>query len=313
MCQYWAHHRQPRRIGNTNTTAGGAGEDVEADTESKIIVVNDIVVTNIAINYTDMSLGNDPLTITIDDLLLTATNVVISDDPSIAQNTAEILLTAVIKQTDVPDAHIGLVSKMGHIGHDIPETAAALRLIGFDLHTVGPMVPPGVAGTIGGDALDLKADLTMSAEFLDCEMMMSTIADHYFPFYIRGTVDEPEFDTSSVLFGMVGRIGGGVGNMVGAVGHAGVDTVSAVGKGVVNLGKGVGDAVGSLAGVDSDKTDAVNVKDEKERLSMAKRWRKNIPVRWQQAWEEAMLFIQNVPYPIEPLYDEEDLNAPVPM
>ncbi|MDP8234761.1 MAG: hypothetical protein P9M08_00100, partial [Candidatus Erginobacter occultus] len=154
-----------------------------------------------------------------------------------------------------------------------------------------------------------------------------------------GTPDRPEVDTSSILFGVMLHLGGGMGRMVGNIGGAGyqlaagaTETTWAVGKGAANVVGSIGGglfktvtsaATGDLDGVVGGLSDttvgtaqtaaaaggdvagevgegAAATADSTTGEGGDRRWREDTPRRWAESWSEARRFLAEMPFPPPP-------------
>lgn len=308
----------------------------EESAPSKPILIEKITVDSLDFSYTDSSLEKGPLRIKVADLNLTAARLVVGSASAGGEEPGQARLTARVVQGPLPDALLGACGRLGPIGEGVPTLNAAARLFGLELETVDAILPAGTAQAIGGDALDLSADLALSPGILDCSVRVKTVAGHAFSLPVGGTPGKPEVDTSGVLFNIMLRMEGGVGNLAGNLPGAGmgvagtvVDTVSALGRGAVNtassLGLGVfktvkGVVAADLSGIAEGlqrtaigmvSSAAGGVMDAGGKVvgggvaagtvlvgkDKAAQWRAAVRERWLKSWEEAQRTVDEAPFP----------------
>lgn len=317
----------------------GPPEEQPADEgESKPLLLARLAVRNLSVTYTDHALAKDgePLEVRLQRCDIVLTNLVID-----AARSAEeafpggLALTAVLDQGALGKAHLGVASRLGAIGGGIPAVNAVVRLVGLELEALPQVVPSGTAQSLGGGNLDLHADVRVGPELLDCAVELVT-AGNTLKTGVGGTPAKPEFDTSSVLFILMGRSLGALGNLAGNMGDAGlavagtaVDTVAGVGKGAMaaagKAGGGllktvqalakadVGGVVGGLtdatvgtateavgAVTDGAKTlgsGAARAASETTGSDEAEAWRSGAGGRWSEKWSEAQVTLSALAYP----------------
>ncbi len=261
---------------------------------------------------------------------------------------AEATLTARLDQAPLPEGYLGVAAKIGPLGGGIPALNAAVRLAGLELEPLAPVVPAGTAAALGGDALDLFADVALAPDVLDCLVRVEAAGGHTLSLEVGGTPEHPEVDTSGVLFSIMLHAGGGVGTLVGNIGGAGLATVGAVGEGALAVGTGAVNAVGSLgsglfqtvAGAATGDLDAVGeglstatvgtvseaangVAGAGEKLADGavsaaestvgadadREWRADTHRRWLAGWQAALALVATEPYPPVPGEQEEGTAA----
>jgi len=281
--------------------------------------------------------GKNILRVRIAELDLRLTDLLIDPaaDPA-AVEPAEAVLTARIVQEPFADGLLGLAARVGPVGEGIPPANAVFRLGGLELKPLGAVVPVGVSQVLGGSALDLSTDLALASYILDADIEVEVAGGHTLSLPIGGTPDEPEIDPSSLLFGAMLHLGGGVGRLAGNVGGAGyelaagaVGTTLVVGEGAVGtvgkLGGGLfktvtsaatGDLDGAVEGL-SDATvgtlgraagtvgeaageladGTVAAGETTVGADADRRWREAVPRRWEEAWAAARRSLAGMPFP----------------
>ncbi len=239
-----------QRLGPPASDKPEPAETVGAKSASRVpgILVRTVDVRNVSITYQDLTQAGRPLTITLDPVSLALTNLVIAPAgvSTGLPGEAWAVIEGRIAQSPYSNACLLAAARLGPVTTGIPDVNAVLRLVGFELSTAGPLVPPGAAGTIGGDAMDVSASLALCTNLLDCQIVLRTIAGHVLSLPIGGTPDQPEIDKTAVLFSAFGRLGGGVGNLVGGVGGAGLSVLTGAGQAVGSVAAGAGGAVMSV-------------------------------------------------------------------
>jgi hypothetical protein len=263
---------------------------------------------------------------------------------------AQALLTARIIQEPFMDGLLGIHAWLGPVGTGFPAVNAVFRLANLELEPLDVVVPDGVAQVLGGSALDLTVDLKLADYLLDCEIEVEASGGHNIPLYIGGTPDQPEIDTSSLLFGVMLHFGGGVGNLVGNIGGAGYQVGSAIGESSLAVGVGTANVLGSIGGglfktvtsaatgdLDgaaeglSDTTvgtaneaaatggevagkaadGATATADSTTGEDADREWREDTSNRWRKSWDEARELLKEMEFPPPPR-DDADTVPPTP-
>jgi hypothetical protein len=299
--------------------------------------VGKITVERLALTYLDQSASAEKPV----EILLRQAEIAIHDllfDPAQATRqdlTAELTFTGQLEHQDTPPAFIGLTARLGPLSTDIPALVAALVISGAELGAAGSVVPPGVAATVGGDVIDLGANIRLAPELLDVQAEIIS-AGARFPIAVGGTPASPQVEAGAILLGAFGRIGGLVGNSIGNVADAGlqvgagaVNVAASVGKGagsiVTGVGKGLFNAAKSAAtldvqgigeGLNASATSAVQGAREtvveagattvetigeagqvSSGRADAQQWREEKKQRFNQSWETAQAWVREAAYP----------------
>ena len=337
-----------------------------AEKAAQPVLVKRLSIANLSFSYTDRAIGkesapegaapdNPPapapekvLTVRVKDFDLLLENLLIDPaaDPK-ASAPALLTLTARLLQEPLGDGRLGLFARIGPIGKGVPPVNGALRLIGLELGPLDAVIPAGTTAALGGDALDLTADFSVAPDLLDCRAAVETNGGKSYSLPVTGTPDKPEFDTSSVLFVVFSRFGGGVGALAGnlagagtAVVGAGAETALAVGEGAVgvvgSIGGGIFDTVTSVAtgdlegagqgltkatvGSAGEVVDTVGEAGGKmaegagkaveagSGAARAQEWRDGVEGRWTAEWKEARESVSSQAFPPAP----KSSAAPVP-
>ena len=282
------------------------------------------------------------------DLLVTDLLIDPAADPA-SVKPAEVLLTARIIQDPFTDGFLGLKARMGPVGAGLPAVNAVLRLAHLSLDKIDVVVPDGIAQVLGGSALDLTVDLLLADYILDCEIEVEASGGHSIPLSIGGTPDQPEIDTSSLLFGVMLHFGGGVGSLVGNIGGAGYQVGAAAAESTLAVGVGTANVLGSIGGglfktvtsaatgdLDgaveglSDTTvgtaneaaatagdvagvaaeGATATADSTTGEDADREWRADTPSRWQESWNEARELLIDMEFPPPPRENAEAVVRP---
>ncbi|NCC51046.1 MAG: AsmA family protein [Spartobacteria bacterium] len=307
---------------------------------AKVVLIREVVLADCSVTYTDHTLGKPALDLTLDQINLKLKNLLVDPD-AIGESLepALLALTARMCQPGKENALIGGNAHIGPVGAGIPSVNAALAIAGIELSTFGALVPTGVPAALGGDAFDLGVKLALATNVLDCDLRIDMIAGNRHVLRISGTPEAPKVDKSSVLFGVITRFGGGLGNTVGNLGDASMDIAGTAIGAVGNVGKGAGKAVGTFGkgllqtakGVvtadlkeirdGATKTTVGTVSETAKGVQntgkgvvtgvteagsstlggkTAREWRKNTPKRWGIEWEKTQEIVEGMPYPPAP-------------
>lgn len=327
--------------GEAEGIAGPADPAVEAE-EGEAEVVADLadLVAELSTDNPGAKKEEKSLRIRISDLNLMVENLLIAPgvDPG-EVDPARSVLTARILQDPFPAGYLGLNARIGPVGTGLPPLNAVIRLGALELKPLDVVIPAGTALALGGSAMDIAVDLALTPDLLDCKINVEVAGGHVIPLAIGGTLDQPEVDTSSLLFGVILHLGGGVGRLAGNIGGAGyqlaagaAETTWAVGKGAVNVVGSVGGglfktltsvATGDFSGAVDGLSDttvgtakaaaaaAGGVAGEVAQGASATagttigadddfRWRDESPRRWEESWADAQQLLEEMPFPPVP-------------
>ncbi len=175
----------------------------EASKET-LLVLESLTLEDSFIRYEDASLGDKPLDLVLTNVQVRVEHVQVggAGDPA----RVEVRLELVQPEQD---AQLLVLARVGPVGAGVPAVKAAVRFVGLELGPLGAVVPPGVPQMLGGDALDLSVDAAVSQpDRLAVEILVTMAGGNTYRMPIGGTLEAPEFDESSVLFGVAGRLGG---------------------------------------------------------------------------------------------------------
>lgn len=315
-----------------------AEEPVEPEAAKKpvALVIRRADVRNGAVSYFDLS-GSRPLDVRLDDIRAEIRDLLFDAD-RVGDGTLPgwAVVRARIRQGEpAVDSELGLSARVGALGDGVPAVNAVLRLVGFELATIGPLVPIGVRQALGGRGLDVHADLALASDVLDCRARIMP-PGNVIPFALGGTPGAPVVRTGDVLGTLLFRAGGGLGSLAenvggGAlrVGEAGLDGTVAVAKGagrvVGSVGRGLfetargavqgdlraageglkGTAVGTAGALAGTVTNTAGVltgglietAGTAVGTERMRNWRGESAQRWQAAWQEALDALMAMPYP----------------
>jgi len=215
--------------------------------ENENIQLKKIETNNFNILFTSLENQKDSLHIFLSDLYFLASGIEMGNDSSSAKhNPSTIEFTGKIQDKKLQDNLFGLYARMGTIGKKIPPINAIFQVIGLELEPFEFLLPLGTYQALGGDAFDLKSDITLSEKTLDCDLNISTIQGSKLGMKIGGTPEKPEFETSSILFNVVTRLGGGIGSSFLKIGGTTIGATKTSLNVALGLGKGATNVAGSL-------------------------------------------------------------------
>jgi len=177
-------------------------------------------------------------------LNLLAKDINVSQDSLVKP--AEATFTGKILNEELGDNLFGIFAQINVIPDKFPTVDAFLQIVGLELEPIKPMIPPGTFQALGGDAFDLSAKLAICDSSLDCDIDISMIQGSKLGMKIGGTPAKPELDTSSVLFNVFSRFGGGIGSGFSKLGGTTFGAAKTSLTTALGLGKGAANVVGSL-------------------------------------------------------------------
>jgi hypothetical protein len=153
-----------------------------------------IIATNCTVHYTDFNLGAEPVAAQVNHLDVVVTDLhlgpVRSREPALPGRVAA---TAQAVQPGFADALLGVVARFGYLDAGSSRLAAnaAIRLAGLELAPLASLAPRGAAQAMGGDVVDVHADVAVSATLLTGAVTVSTAVGETFSLPISGTPRQP--------------------------------------------------------------------------------------------------------------------------
>lgn len=258
----------------TETTAEAPPPAEATEPSSLAVKVDNIRIERLSFTFLDLSKSEtEPMEINLRDAELAIDDLLFSpSEAGLRELVTKALFTGRFEHADTPPSYIGLAARLGPVGGGIPGVVANLVISGMELGAVGSVIPPGVASTLGGDVIDVNAQVQVATNVLAVNAEIETTGAK-FPVTVGGTPDNPQVGSGALLFGAFGRVGNLFGNTAGdlagagmAVGEGAVNVATSVGKGAVGIvsgvGKGLFKTVKSVAtldveGVGSGLTDTV--------------------------------------------------------
>ena len=296
-------------------------------------------VDGLTARYEDHSLGDEPVDVTLGDLMLLLQDVrfdVAGAGEPILPGSMD--MTARIMRDGLPDARLGAAARIGVLGTNVPAVNAVLRLSGFELASIGEMLVPGIAQVLGGSSLDVYADAIVSPDVLDVDARLVT-AGTSLGISVGGTLDSPEVNLGAIAGLLASRVGDAALGAVGNVGAAGGQAALAAGETALAVGKGAGKIVGAMGsglfgalkgaatgdlGAIGDGLKQTTVGAVGEAVSAvtnatmtaadglgdaagatigmdtAAKWREETDTRWEDEWTSARKALGSLPYPRPP-------------
>lgn len=237
-------------------------------------------------------------------------------------------ITGRIRKGTFPDGRWGAAAAFGPFGAGLPMMRGALRIVGMELSILEPVLMDNAALILGGNSIDLSADILRSSAGLDGSVTLETIAGYRYEAAVRGTLRNPSLQIEQNALSLVlERSGGLMGKVyrnvlssgkeaVAGSGAAAAGVIKSASKSVESFGEGLFKTVEGAATLDlSDMKqglqtmgasvsggtqDAVftaggeimegvgSVGGELSGEANARAWRSSIPQRWEEAWQDAL-------------------------
>jgi len=307
--------------------------------------IRKVTLKNINLHYVDATFDEKMnLDVTFTNITLDVTNLVVFGEDSGEDLPGQAVLRIDIAQKGMPAARIGLRAAIGVIGEDIPALNAVLLLGNLSLETLGPLIPAGVETALGGDNLHSIMTLSMATNVLRAVGETKTEGSS-FDALITGTPKKPEVQKTGLLFNVMARGFGGIGNVAGnmvassgevvatagktgaAVVKGAANTVGSIGKGLFKTLKGVATlnidktaeglkqtTIGSVSEAGKTVTGAGSeltggLKNANSAAHGSKRedeWLKNFEERWAGYWDASAVTIKDMPYPSPKINDKDN-------
>jgi hypothetical protein len=212
-------------------------------TPAKPIHIKEILLSNFTLKYTDLSLAQGSLDVTLGQLNAIITDLHLNPARRGEQTLpGHMELTAHLVQPGYADARVGLAARFGGIdpGQPIPAANAVFRLVGLELNPLGSLVPAGLPLVIGGEILDINLDASLSTDVLNCELGIMTPSGNALSLTLGGTPRQPLVNADSIRGILAGRLGQAGVNIVKDAGGAGKQLGGAALSTAASAGKGTG-------------------------------------------------------------------------
>ncbi len=324
-----------KSLANTSTTNTPATNNETSASSPTAVVINKFEIRNLSLTYHNKTY-EPPLLNQIKNLNMTVTNIIFDPSQSSRKELVTGLqLSALSKQSEMHDAFVGIVARIGVLGTNVPAVNTMVRFTGIELNRLNMVFPHGVSQALGGSCVDLYVDLSMNSDFLDCKAKIKT-ADNIMRLAIGGTPSNPIVDKSTALGNVVTRPSAILGGLIGDTGGAGIKVVTGAGKTTAAVGGGALKVVGGLGkglfrtakglatadmkhikgglydttvGTASKTKDAVvntasaasssvgDVASTAVGKSGSDAWRDGSEERWNKLWIEAKQKVNSAPYP----------------
>ncbi|MFP6907542.1 MAG: AsmA family protein [Verrucomicrobiota bacterium] len=189
-------------IMNVQSLARDSAAEAEKTTEPKAILIEELRIGQLHLNFIDHSLGEQGFSLALTNISARIDQLNINRS---SEQVADIAITAGILQPGRPAAQLGIFGKTRPIGSGIPDAALSLQLIGLELATLkGITATKPIAGVLGGMALDLHLQARAQASLIDCTVIttMDTGATQDLAVRVDLAHETPviEYDKSSAIF-----------------------------------------------------------------------------------------------------------------
>jgi hypothetical protein len=213
----------------------------------------------------------------------------------------------------------------------------SVEVVGFELALIEPALPANTAALLGGDALDGSLKIRSDASVVEGKATLKMVAGHEYSVRIMGEASDPKVSLKEdALSAVFSRSRGGIGALARNIGGAGgsalkgaanvatgiaegtAKTVGSFGSGLLETAKGIVTLDGSEVGSGAKEMGAAVTGGAKDAVftaggeimegageitgsltgsERAIKWRKEIPERWRERWEEAGQWVRQQPFP----------------
>ena len=236
---------------NTGVSATESQPDASSPTPQKMLPVVNIghlLVNNSSLTYSDAAIAGKLMTFPLSNIEFDARQLRLFDNNPEAVP-ASISLAFELKQPNsLPNAYIGAIAVMGPVNTGIPAINSQIRIGGFKLDTIDPLIPPSSRTALGADGFDAAVAIALNHQSIN--LNASLLSDQniaYNAIAIKGPITAPAIEMGAILAGVYSRLSDGLLN-VGKGGlnagldiaSSGVDIAEAVGSGTLSIGKNLG-------------------------------------------------------------------------
>lgn len=306
------------------------GERVES---ASPVMVREFKVSGGALRLRDEMPDGPPLDLAFTNIIVEVDSLLLNAERLDAAPPGNLRATARLCQSGQSDAFVGACARTAPVVRNRPAFNVSARIGDLELKTIQAVLPAGAAVLIGGEALDISADLRVAPDALDGRISSEIIGGNSLPLLkIGGTPLAPRMDRSHILFSLGARLGGQVGgafkktfHLGTDLGHAAYDTTFELRQGagniVWNAGDGLWNAMVGAAGADAGGVAGGLVEATAGTITTtfstarraggrildgvmgaaainqraAEQWRSETPARWARKWDEAARLVESAP------------------
>lgn len=213
-----------------------------------IINIEHILMDNSSLTYSDAAIASKLLTFPLRNIEFDTRQLRLFDNnPEAAP--ASIGLAFELEQPNaLPNAHLGAIAVMGPINTGIPAINSQVRIGGFKLDTIDPLIPPSSRTALGADGFDAAIAIALNHQAIN--LTASVLSDQniaYNAIAVKGPISAPTIEIGAILAGVYSRFSDGLINLGKGGLNAGLDIASsgvgiaeAVGSGTISIGKNLG-------------------------------------------------------------------------
>lgn len=240
----------------TNTDVPATKPQTEAPLTSPqkpfpAVSIGHLLMNNSSLTYSDEAIAGKLMTFPLTNIEFDARQLRLFDSNSEA-TPASIGLAFELKQPgSLPNAYIGAIAVMGPVNTGIPAINSQVRVGGFKLDTINPLIPPSSRTALGADGFDAAVAIALNHQAIN--LKASVLSDQniaYDAIAIKGPLAAPTIEMGAILAGVYSRFSDGLLNFGKSglnasleIASSGVDIAEAVGAGTLDIGKNIGESL----------------------------------------------------------------------
>jgi hypothetical protein len=197
-----------------------------------------IRVQNVGLRFDDATLAEQPLSLTVTNLTLSADGILLDSTakPDASHAGVATLRMEITQPENRPNAVLFTSARIGVLSSNVPPVDLVARLTGLALRTAGPFYYPGMSTGFGGEATDARVDLrigsgaTPADASLNGEALLTTSAGQVWPIRVEGTLAAPKLDYGKLAMAFPNLAGTAVASVAGNA----TDVVNATANSALN-------------------------------------------------------------------------------
>ena len=213
-----------------------------------VVNIGHLLMNNSSLTYSDAAIASKLMTFPLNNVELEVKQLRLFDANPKAAPASLSLALELIQPDSLPKAYIGAIAVIGPVNKGIPAINSQIRVGGFKLDTIDPLIPPSSRTALGADGFDAAVAIALDHQAIN--LNASVLSDQniaYNAIAVKGPIAAPTIEMGAILAGVYSRFSDGLLN-VGKGGFnagldiasSGVDIAEAVGSGTLSIGKNLG-------------------------------------------------------------------------
>lgn len=213
-----------------------------------IIHIEQVLMNNSSLTYNDEAIAGELMSFPLHNIEFEARKLRLFDTNPEAPPASLSLELELEQPESLPTAFIGAIAVMGPVNTGIPAINSQVRIGGFKLDTIDPLIPPSSRTALGANGFDAAIAVALNHQTIN--LNASVLSDQniaYNAIAISGPIASPTIEMGAILAGVYSRFSDGLLNLgkggINAsldIASSGIDIAEAVGSGTLNISKNLG-------------------------------------------------------------------------